>query len=111
MDTVVSTHVLCSVTHLEQAIQEIKRVLKPGGTFIFLEHVAAKSDTWTRHLQDSITPVRKTLFDNCHPNREIWKVLETAGFAPMDCDHFQISLPIVGPHIVGMATKQATHVA
>lgn len=106
INTVVSTHVLCSVNHLGQAMQEIQRVLKPGGTFIFLEHVAAKSNTWSRHLQDTITPAWKTLFDNCHPNREIWKALDEAGFVPMDYDHFQIPLPIVGPHIAGMATKK-----
>ncbi|MFG6094896.1 class I SAM-dependent methyltransferase [Leptolyngbyaceae cyanobacterium CCMR0082] len=109
IDTVVSTHVLCSVTHLGQAIQEIKRVLKPGGTFIFLEHVAAKPDTWARHLQESITPAWKTLFDNCHPNREIWKALDEAGFVPMDYEHFQIPFPIVGDHIVGVATKQLSY--
>lgn len=62
-DVVVSSHVLCSVIHLDQALQEVQRVLKPGGQFIFLEHVAAKSCTWTRRIQEGVAPLWKSLFD------------------------------------------------
>jgi SAM-dependent methyltransferase len=103
IDIVVSTHVLCSVTDLEESLQEIKRVLKPGGEFIFLEHVAAKSGTCTRTIQNTIQPLWSILFDNCHPDRETGKALETAGFIEVNYRQFQISVPIVGPHIAGIA--------
>jgi ubiquinone/menaquinone biosynthesis C-methylase UbiE len=105
VDAVVSTHVLCSVTDVDQVLREIQRVLKPGGKFVFLEHVAAACGTWTRQVQDSITPAWKTLFDNCHPNRESWKALQSAGFDSISYEHFQLKLPIVGPHIAGTAIK------
>ncbi|EDX83611.1 methyltransferase, UbiE/COQ5 family [Synechococcus sp. PCC 7335] len=105
IDTVVSTHVLCSVDHLDTVLQEIQRILKPGGHFIFLEHVAAENGSWTRRIQDKITPFWKTLFDNCHPNRETQKMLVKAGFSSVDYEHFQLNLPVVSPHIVGIATK------
>ena len=108
IDAVVSTHVLCSVTHLEKVITEIQRVLKPGGQFIFLEHVAASCGTRTRRIQNSITPLWKILFDNCHPNRETGQVLEAAGFNSVRYENFQLRFPIVGPHIAGIATKSAT---
>ncbi len=108
IDTVVSTHVLCSVRDIEQTLNEIYRVLKPGGKFIFLEHVAAESGTLLRRVQNGLTPVWKTLFDNCHPNREIWMELVDAGFASVDYEHFELQLPVVSPHIVGIATKPLT---
>ncbi len=103
-DVVVSSHVLCSVSNLDQALQEVQRVLKPGGQLIFLEHVAADSCTWTRRIQEGVAPLWKSLFDNCHLNRETWQALEAAGFATLDYHHFQIPLPLVSPHIAGIAT-------
>ncbi|HBE21042.1 MAG TPA: class I SAM-dependent methyltransferase [Cyanobacteria bacterium UBA11149] len=103
IDSVVSTHVLCSVNNIEQTLQEIKRILKPGGSFIFLEHVAADCCTWNRRIQDTIEPVWKVMFDNCHPNRTTWIALENAGFQSVDYQEFTISFPIVSPHIAGVA--------
>ena len=104
VDAVVSSHVLCSVHRLEQVLKEVQRVLKPGGQFIFLEHVAGDCGSGTRRLQDGIKPLWQALFDNCHPNREIWKTLEEAGFATLDYQHFRVRLPVVSPHIAGVAT-------
>ncbi|MEB3233030.1 MAG: class I SAM-dependent methyltransferase [Leptolyngbyaceae bacterium] len=105
VDAVVSTHVLCSVGQLEAVFTEIIRVLKPGGTFTFFEHVGAAEGTWTRTLQNGITPVWKILFDGCYPNRDIWNVLATTGFTAIDYEAFQLKLPVVGPHIAGVAVK------
>jgi ubiquinone/menaquinone biosynthesis C-methylase UbiE len=104
IDTVVSTHVLCSVTDLDKTLQEIKRVLKPGGTFVFIEHVAAACGTWTRGIQDAIHPVWTIVFDQCHPNRETWTSLENADFANVSYQRCQLTFPIVSPHIFGTAT-------
>ncbi|NET50234.1 MAG: class I SAM-dependent methyltransferase [Merismopedia sp. SIO2A8] len=105
IDVIVSTHVLCSVTQLDQAFQEIVRVLKPGGRFIFFEHVGATPQTWTRTLQNGVTPAWKVLFDGCYPNRETWHVLDVAGFTSVDYEAFQLELPVVSPHIAGVAVK------
>jgi ubiquinone/menaquinone biosynthesis C-methylase UbiE len=105
VDTVVSTHVLCSVGDVQASLQEIHRILKPGGRFIFIEHVGGECGTWRRRVQDGIEPVWKALFDNCHPNRETEKVLGTISFAEVNYHNFQLSFPIVSPHIAGVAKK------
>lgn len=51
MDTVVSTLVQCSVDNLAAVLQEVLRVLKSGGRFFFLKHVAAPQGTWLRQIQ------------------------------------------------------------
>jgi ubiquinone/menaquinone biosynthesis C-methylase UbiE len=105
IDSAVSTHVLCSVNNIARSLAEIKRILKPGGSFIFMEHVAADCYTWTRRIQDTIEPVWKVAFDNCHPNRTTWIALENAGFESVNYQQFRISFPIVSPHIAGVANK------
>lgn len=106
IDTVVSTHVLCSVTDLDRSLQEIQRILKPGGNFIFIEHVAEKCDTWTRRIQDGIEPIWKTLFDNCHPNRETWNNIQQLGLETINYYQFKLAFPIVSPHIAGVVKKK-----
>jgi ubiquinone/menaquinone biosynthesis C-methylase UbiE len=105
IDAVVSTHVLCSVRDIQVSLQEINRILKPKGKFIFIEHIAGECGTWTRRFQDGIEPIWKVLFDNCHPNRETDKMLENAGFDEINYQQFQLSFPIVSPHIAGVAEK------
>lgn len=107
VDAVVSTLVLCSVANLSVVLQEVNRVLKPGGRFLFLEHVAAPQDSRLRRLQNWLEPLWKVLGDGCHPNRETWVALEQAGFERVDYEHFRANLPaIVSPQIVGVATKK-----
>lgn len=105
IDAVVSTHVLCSVRDLEDSLREIERILKPGGQFIFLEHVAAECGTCMRKIQNGIEPIWKAAFDNCHPNRETWKALEKVGFAEVSYWQFTLPFPVVSPHIAGVAKK------
>lgn len=105
VDTVVTTLLLCSVPNLNYTLQAILRVLKPGGSFLFIEHIAAPQGSLLRKVQNTISPVWKTLTDNCYPNREIDIALEKAGFTSINYEHFQVRLPIVSPHIIGIATK------
>lgn len=78
-DTVVTTFTLCSVTEQAAVLAEIRRVLKPGGTALFLEHGAAPDDgvaKWQRRIE----PVWKRIGGNCHLTRTIGDAYEKAGF-------------------------------
>jgi SAM-dependent methyltransferase len=105
MDTVVSTHVLCSVKNVEESLREIYRVLKPNSQFIFLEHIGANHGTITRNLQTLIEPIWKRIFDNCHIQREPEKLLKTIGFRNIEYSYFDLPFPIVSPHVAGVAFK------
>ncbi|MDB9313375.1 class I SAM-dependent methyltransferase [Spirulina sp. CS-785/01] len=105
VDTVVGIHVLCSVGDVQEALGEIRRVLKPGGVFVFLEHIADQRGSWNRRLQDAIAPVWKGLFDNCHPHRETDQVLQAQGFERVDEEYFRLSFPNYSPHVAGVARK------
>ncbi len=105
VDAVVSTLVLCSVANLLGVLEEIRRVLKPGGRFVFIEHVAAPQGTWLRSVQRAFRPLSKTFADGCHPDRETGRAIESAGFAPLDLEHFRAPAPIISPHIAGVAVK------
>ncbi|MEH2053016.1 class I SAM-dependent methyltransferase [Nostoc sp.] len=105
IDTVVSTLVLCSVPNIDYTLQAILRVLKPGGRFLFIEHVAAPQGSLLRQLQNRISPIWKVIGDGCHPDRETWIALENAGFSSVNYERFDAKLPIVSPHIIGVATK------
>jgi ubiquinone/menaquinone biosynthesis C-methylase UbiE len=106
-DVVVSTLVLCSVDDPDQVVSEIRRVLKPGGRFIYLEHVAAMKDTALARMQDFLHRLWLVLFDGCRLNRHTWATINTAGFQQVDMDCFMLKstwVP-VSPHIFGVAVK------
>lgn len=105
MDAVVSTLVLCSVKDIQRSLAEIRRVLKPGGRYVFIEHVAAPATSGLRWRQNVIQPLWGFFADGCHPNRELWQQLADAGFSHLEIEHFSIQVPIVRPHIAGYAIK------
>jgi SAM-dependent methyltransferase len=105
IDTVVSTMVLCSVGDLPGVLAEIHRVLKPGGRFVFLEHVGAPQGTWLRRIQKWVRPLWQRLGAGCHPDRDIPAALRAAGFERIDMDCFRTAAPIISPHIAGVAFK------
>lgn len=105
-DAVVSTLVLCSVQDVEGVLREVIRILKPGGRFTFIEHVAAPQGTGRRRLQNALRPVWNVLADGCHPNRETWKAIEEAGFERVRLEHFEASAPgVIRPHVAGYAIR------
>ena len=105
VDAVVGTLVLCSVDRVEVVLEEILRVLKPGGRFYFLEHVAAPKGSWLGWLQRAVRPVWCRVLDGCRPDRDTLSRIAQAGFAQLQWEAFQAPLPVVSPHICGFAEK------
>jgi ubiquinone/menaquinone biosynthesis C-methylase UbiE len=108
-DYVVSSLVCCSVTDLTACLSEVRRVLRPGGCFVFMEHVAAPDGTSTRRWQNLINPVWKTFMGNCHLNRETESAIVSEGFDIVQIDRESMcnAPPIVRPTIRGIAKKPA----
>jgi len=105
VDFVISTLVLCSVVDQDRALEEVLRVLKPGGKFVFIEHVAARRGTWLRFIQTLVKPLWRRMGDGCQPDRETATALMQAGFAKVEIEEFAAPVPVVRPHIVGIAAK------
>ena len=107
IDAVICTLVLCSVDSTPISLREVQRVLKPGGQFIFIEHVAAPQGTTLRTVQNLLNPVWNIIADGCHPNRETWHDLEQAGFRHLTYESFTVSegLSSLMPLIAGVAIK------
>ena len=106
-DAVVSTLVLCSVGDQAAALAEIRRVLKPGGRFVFIEHVAAPRGSRLRRVQRFVRPAWGVIADGCRPDRETGRAIEAAGFADVQIERFDADMPIpvVRPHIAGTARR------
>lgn len=79
-DSVVSMLVLCSVPDLQTVLAEIFRVLKPGGLFLFLEHVAADQNPMRLKWQGRVEPVWKRVAGNCHLTRKTEQAILASGF-------------------------------
>jgi SAM-dependent methyltransferase len=102
---VIGTLVLCTVDDPQRVVHQIRRILQPGGRYIFLEHVAALPGTRLRNLQDILLRPWRRVFEGCHLNRETNRVIRQAGFARVDMECFMMQsrwLPFA-PHIFGMA--------
>ena len=79
IDTAVITWTLCSIENPAAALREVRRVLKPGGALIFVEH-GASPDAGVRSWQRRLTPIWKRLAGGCHLDRKIDELVEDAGF-------------------------------
>ncbi len=97
-DTVVATLVFCSVHDPMGALTEVRRVLKPTGTFRFIEHVRA--DGFSGRVQDVLTPVQQRLGAGCHLNRRTASSIEAAGLAIVELERRPLPLT---PLIIGVA--------
>ena len=79
-DHVVSSLVLCTVRDQPRALAEARRILKPEGSFRFMEHVRNDESRFWGTLQDAIVPVWRRCAAGCHPNRRTQQAIEEAGF-------------------------------
>jgi len=79
VDHVLVTWTLCTIPDVDQALREMRRVLRPGGTLRFVEHGKAPDDSVAR-WQDRLTPIQRRLFGGCHLNRPIDALIERSGF-------------------------------
>ncbi|MBS0408617.1 MAG: class I SAM-dependent methyltransferase [Proteobacteria bacterium] len=96
-DTVVCTFTLCSVHTPPAALAEARRVLKPGGRFLFCEHGLAP-DAGVARWQGRIEPIWKRLAGGCHLTRPIGSSVASAGFKLQDLQ--SMYLPRT-PRVVG----------
>uniref|UniRef100_A0A8C9PXK1 Methyltransferase type 11 domain-containing protein n=1 Tax=Spermophilus dauricus TaxID=99837 RepID=A0A8C9PXK1_SPEDA len=111
VNVVVCTTVLCSVENQEQMLREVCRVLRPGGAFFFIEHVADKHSTWNYFWQQVVEPAWYLVFDGCNLTREkSWKALERPSFSKLKLQHIQplLSCKVLHPHVYGYAVKYPT---
>lgn len=111
VDAVISTLVLCSVPSVDDLLQEIHRVLKPGGSFVFIEHVADRrwSCRWCVQKAMPFTPWRY-FSDGCDPCRDIGPSIQNAGFAEVNMESYMqdgagIISAINRPHVAGVARR------
>jgi SAM-dependent methyltransferase len=86
-DAALSTWTLCTIPDVAAALSEVRRVLKPGGTFHFLEHGLAP-DERVRRWQHRLDPLEKRVFGGCHLTRPVVDLLTAAGFTITDLDVF-----------------------
>jgi ubiquinone/menaquinone biosynthesis C-methylase UbiE len=104
-DVVVSTLVLCTVDDPARALREARRILRPGGRLLFLEHVAAEPRSARAAAQRLVEPVWRRLAGGCHLTRPTDRTIAENGFRVVDLSRASIrrSLPIVRPSVRGVA--------
>lgn len=109
VDCVLCTLVLCSLGDPESVLRDVFRVLKPGGRFVFVEHVAAPRGTRLRQLQRLVKPFWWYFADCCRPDRETERLIRDFGFADVTLEEFRVPKSaisaVVSPQIAGSATK------
>jgi ubiquinone/menaquinone biosynthesis C-methylase UbiE len=106
-DTVISTLVLCGVDDQPRAVREIRRVLRPGGRFLFLEHLRS-DDPSVAKRQDRLNRLnRAVVFCDC--NRPTVDTIKAAGFEVTSLEHTELpkAPSFARPAIVGTAVAPA----
>lgn len=109
VDAVLSTLVMCSVPDLPGILREIHRVLRPGGRYVFWEHVLAPGPRSLRALQHALTPLHRLWADGCRCNRDVGAEVLSGPFQEVELEAFSIPReagpPWLRPHVAGAARK------
>jgi ubiquinone/menaquinone biosynthesis C-methylase UbiE len=107
-DHAVTSLALCSVDDLDVSISEIRRVLRPGGSLVFLEHV--RGEGRVARWQDRLTPVQRRIGGNCHLNRDTPAAIERGGFRMDELERFDLAggHALTKPGAQGVATKTSS---
>lgn len=103
---VVSTWTLCSIPNAGRAVEEVARVLRPGGRFLFLEHGLAES-TGVQRWQHRLTPIQRRLADGCRLNLDIAGLVRSAPFRQVEVERFvmQGTPRLLGSMYRGLAVR------
>lgn len=102
VDTIVSTWTLCSIAALESALEEMRRVLRPGGRLLFMEHGRAP-DARVARWQDRLKPLFRCLA-GCSPNLEMDRLIAAAGFRFAEIEKIYLDGPrFISYHYIGQA--------
>ena len=106
-DTVVATFVHCSIPDPDRALNEIARVLKPGGRYLFIEHVRSYDSALLGRVQDLVALPHRYLAAGCHPNRRTERLFAESPLTVEQLVHEPMprSLPTVRPTIRGTARR------
>jgi ubiquinone/menaquinone biosynthesis C-methylase UbiE len=106
IDTVVGTFVLCTVPDPHAVLAEANRVLKPGGRYLFLEHVRAEDPRLAR-WQDRLDGPWGFFAGGCHPNRDSVAAIEASGLTLERAERFEFppAAKLIKPHVKGVARK------
>jgi ubiquinone/menaquinone biosynthesis C-methylase UbiE len=108
-DTVTAAFVHCTIPDPAAALREIARVLKPGGRYLFLEHVRSPDNRLLAAVQDVVAVPHTWIAAGCHPNRRFTQLLEQSPLDVAELRHGRMprSSPTVRPTIRGVATRAA----
>jgi SAM-dependent methyltransferase len=105
MDAVVSMFALCTVKDPARTLGEVLRILRPGGKFVFMEHVAAPAGTSLRLVQRASRSCWARFAGGCLPDADTLPLIQAAGFSRIDYAAFSIPVPLISPHVAGAAIR------
>lgn len=95
VDTVISSLVLCTVGDPDAVLAEVRRILRPGGAFRFVEHVAAPTGTATRAVQRAVRRPWAWTFEGCSCERDLEGAVRRAGFASVEVERYRLHTPFI----------------
>jgi hypothetical protein len=99
------TWTLCTIPEVDDSLDEVHRVLRPGGQLHFVEH-GLSPDPRVVKWQDRLTPLQRRLAGGCHLNRPIDRLIERAGLVVTELNTYQLGGPKpMGYMFEGVATK------